>query len=674
MVVTFIRGIGRLATDRYQFQQHIDGTGFRQKADTVDINAAPLSNLGNASTVEQALEYINTIGLGGGGGGGVTYPIDLSILGHTTNILPIVRGGTGLGAVGGANTVLTTNGSIMIWSSIVDANIASGAAITVSKISPGSNSQVLQTIGGVTSWGAAPAGTPGGSSGNIQFNNSGVFGGLVAVDAARGGTGLQTSDLTGNGLKVLQVNSGGTAWQLVSLPAGSFTPTGTGFRTVTSGVDDPAATANIRYAGGKLQTDVNIQYKNASITGDLAWAPTSSNKTLILPNASDTLVGKATTDIFTNKTLDVAGAGNLLISAAQATGDILKNNGTQFVRFPRGTANQVLSVNGGGTDLVWATPSTGSASSGAINTVQLSNGSGGFLGATNVLGGTNFISIGTSSLPISGTIRLQSGFDITSSNGVSDRILMYYDSNQDSIRIDGNEVGVAWGQNTVATTGRIRLPYIATDNIIAAKDSGGTDRQIIARVGADHYQFGPTTASSLNVDFRGNIVNLTSAAALTITGGTSTSMTSATTMSISGGSTAVINGATSTALQVGSSPYISLLSSTAQFTVPLQGVTSTPWRLGQISIDLSSATSPFTITAAQAAIPSHIFTGTRVSFCEVIYPANPGATYFITNQTNQGIGGAGEFSWNLTSTFSMILHEFSGVGYDSWKSGGNSGF
>src|SRR5271170_7138955 len=119
MVVTYERFIGKLSTSRYDFQSHIDGTGFRQKASTVDINAAPLVNLGNAYTVEQALEYINSIGLSGGGGG-VTYPI--------------TRGGTGLGAVGGANTVLTTNGSTMIWASLVDANIASGAAITVSKI------------------------------------------------------------------------------------------------------------------------------------------------------------------------------------------------------------------------------------------------------------------------------------------------------------------------------------------------------------------------------------------------------------------------------------------------------------------------------------------------------------------------------------------------------------
>lgn len=83
-------------------------------------------------------------------------------------------------------------------------------------------------------------------------------------------------------------------------------PTGTGFAHVTSGALDPAATANVRYASGKLQTDGNIQWRNtgdSNRTGDLVWTPTTSGKTITLPNATGTVVLKDTTDTLSNKTL-----------------------------------------------------------------------------------------------------------------------------------------------------------------------------------------------------------------------------------------------------------------------------------------------------------------------------------------------------------------------------------
>jgi len=51
---------GRLATDRYDFQSHIDGAGFRHTADQTDI-VNPSLVYGGATNVEQALEDINTL-------------------------------------------------------------------------------------------------------------------------------------------------------------------------------------------------------------------------------------------------------------------------------------------------------------------------------------------------------------------------------------------------------------------------------------------------------------------------------------------------------------------------------------------------------------------------------------------------------------------------------------
>lgn len=56
---TFTRGTGRLATDRFDFQSHINGQGFRQNATTVDI-ANPSLVYGNPANVEVALENLNS--------------------------------------------------------------------------------------------------------------------------------------------------------------------------------------------------------------------------------------------------------------------------------------------------------------------------------------------------------------------------------------------------------------------------------------------------------------------------------------------------------------------------------------------------------------------------------------------------------------------------------------
>jgi sugar/nucleoside kinase (ribokinase family) len=63
--------------------------------------------------------------------------------------------------------------------------------------------------------------------------------------------------------------------------------------------------------------------------------------------------GADVTETLTNKTLNAT--NNTITDSSTAAGDVLKSNGTKFVRLARGSAFQVLAVNSGGTDLAYTT-------------------------------------------------------------------------------------------------------------------------------------------------------------------------------------------------------------------------------------------------------------------------------------------------------------------------------
>lgn len=73
-------------------------------------------------------------------------------------------------------------------------------------------------------------------------------------------------------------------------------------------------------------------------------------------------------ETLTNKTIQVD-LNTLSHSTTNAIGDILKNTGTKFNRFAKGTALQLLRVNSAATDIEWADPAV-VAGGGEINTVS----------------------------------------------------------------------------------------------------------------------------------------------------------------------------------------------------------------------------------------------------------------------------------------------------------------
>jgi hypothetical protein len=127
---------------------------------------------------------------------------------------------------------------------------------------------------------------------------------------------------------------------------------------------------------GKATTDT---LTNKTLTSPVIGT-ISNTGTLTLPTSTDTLVGRATTDTLTNKTLttpviaSISNSGTITVPTGTGTlaltsgvinnsllttaGDTIYRNATVPARLGIGTAGQVLTVNSGATAPEWTTVST----------------------------------------------------------------------------------------------------------------------------------------------------------------------------------------------------------------------------------------------------------------------------------------------------------------------------
>jgi hypothetical protein len=363
-------------------------------------------------------------------------------------------------ATGSAKFVGTTSG-------IVTLSVADAAGTWTMKLptSAGTNGYYLQTDGlGNTTWaagGGGGGGSPGGSNTQVQFNDSGSFGGdtgftydkttdAVTIGVASTSTGaLKLANASSANLVTVQSGNNSAAWSM-TLPTSAGTngyllqTDGSG---VTSWVTPPATGLTVGSTAISGGTSGRILYDNAGTlgektvtgTGDVVLATSPTLVTPTLGVASATSVNKvAITAPATGSTLTIADgktltASNTLTftgtdssSVAFGTGGTVAYTGGTLAQFASTTSAQlagVISDETGSGALVFGTSPTfttsaifpaGSVSAPGITTTGDTNTGIYFPAADSVsitTGGAAALTVSSSqNVSVAGTLAMGSSF------------------------------------------------------------------------------------------------------------------------------------------------------------------------------------------------------------------------------------------------------------------------
>lgn len=109
---------------------------------------------------------------------------------------------------------------------------------------------------------------------------------------------------------------------------------------------------------GAASSGLLVEGNSASVIAQILFDSTLASKWKIGDGSTTyEIVTVDHSQTLTNKSINAS--SNTITDTSAAQGDLLYFNGTKYVRFAKGSANQQIRVNSGGTDIEWFTASSG---------------------------------------------------------------------------------------------------------------------------------------------------------------------------------------------------------------------------------------------------------------------------------------------------------------------------